>query len=72
MNSGVRQSSLGGDVGRCVVGDDRSLGAFYRSEARHERIREGMHLTAMVGGKGREHDSRWREVESVMQRRRGR
>jgi hypothetical protein len=48
MSGGGRQSSLGGHAGRTVVGDDDSLGAFYRLEGGHERGQEGMHLMAMV------------------------
>jgi hypothetical protein len=32
MNGGGQQSSLGGHVGRSVVGDNVSLGAFYRPD----------------------------------------
>jgi hypothetical protein len=48
VNGGGRQSSLGGHVGRSVVGDNGSLGAFYRPEGGQERGRDGMCLMAMV------------------------
>jgi hypothetical protein len=35
-------------VGRSVVGDDGSLGAFYRPEGGQKRGRDGMRPTAMV------------------------
>jgi hypothetical protein len=48
MNGGGRKSSLGGHVGRSVVGDNSSLGASYRPEGEQKRGREGMCLTVMV------------------------
>jgi hypothetical protein len=49
LSGGSRhQSSLGGRVGRSVVGDSGSLGAFYRLEGGQERGREGMHPTTMI------------------------
>jgi hypothetical protein len=48
MNGGGQQSSLGGHAGSNVVGDDGSLGAFYRPEGEQERGRERMCPTAMV------------------------
>jgi hypothetical protein len=48
MNGGEGQSSLGGHVGRNVVGDDGSLIAFYKPKGGHERGQKGMRVTVIV------------------------